>query len=735
MKNKLLLFLFTAIPFAMHSQAVFYNKGAMCVVAQDTTKTTLYINGDFVAATDADDNTITSKILVKNSRVVLTGDFKNNVTEGTVFIRPAAADEGLFEFRSNVAQAITTDGTTYATIPSKKTSYIDFPNLQINNSKHVTMSPELAAKTKDIALTKGWLILDSKRVEEKDYDGPLTEDLKNNRTVMAHLLVDGAVNYQNWTATDPNERGFIEVNMKLDPWKSTNKTERKSMTGFGIPFEQMGADYFMWNLLLSPTNLNYWGNKEKRPITDPKTILKAGKGYATTIDVRGAKEADYYGDLRPEYEGTIEFDQRAKDGHYFNRFRFATDATRKSNQVFGTDQTSTGYTMEKLNVSDVKVNLEKGYNYLANPFMSPLSITELLAEGTSGANWGLVADGSANTNRDLMNRVWILKGDAASYTTTFENNIGVVYNYYLAKNVGGTYTDEYDDGDYGVTIAPLQMFLVNAVKAGQITIPKNQRTMSGAKFIRSTQNKRQDDFIIEVIDENTRMSDRTSFVLRSQEELDSNKNLLNIKRLSTASVSTASETQTSTVVSEGPVDQNIFNQIYTMDNSGNALVLRFLPLDTESVNLYMTPALEAQDITLRGLRLNTKDKVGNIWLEDKLENKTVELTPQTLYQTRSLPDDPIDRFVLHFKYGSSIDPEVNDGRAITAYYDNSTLTVRGFVTTDLGSKIYLYNMQGHLVKQANVDDLTVTIPCSLTPGAYIVKTTCEKSNVTKLLVK
>ena len=65
---------------------------------------------------------------------------------------------------------------------------IDFPTkVIVNNNKHVTMDPSLAATMTDLNLDKGWLILDSREVSEADYKEQLEEEQKKNRTIFTQL--------------------------------------------------------------------------------------------------------------------------------------------------------------------------------------------------------------------------------------------------------------------------------------------------------------------------------------------------------------------------------------------------------------------------------------------------------------------------------------------------------------------------------------------------------------------
>ncbi|MFR9165374.1 MAG: hypothetical protein ACLVKO_03740 [Dysgonomonas sp.] len=342
-----------------------YNEGVLSLTDKMPDNTLLYVGGDLYAGTDIVSGSNpaevrnTSEIITEKSRTVLTGNFYNNVKSGTVFdgSKRIAGDPSIFEFRGDEAQTITTKGNSYAAIPSKKTNYIDFPNVRINNNKHVTLDASLAAKTQNIGLDKGWLILDSRKVDGRDYP----TSLPNDRSVMAHLLVDGSVDYGDWTGKEPEDRGFIQVNLALDNDEMQGETDPKydnrkyrSLVGLGTPFHNMKADYFMFNFLMAPTNVSFLGDN-KSTIVDPNYTLEAGRGYGLGIDLRGT-DASQYTDIA--WAG-IDFGQRSSGMHYFNRHKFANDPGRSANQIFGTNLSDSAYAEEKLTTENVSVKLNK----------------------------------------------------------------------------------------------------------------------------------------------------------------------------------------------------------------------------------------------------------------------------------------------------------------------------------------------------------------------------------------
>jgi len=740
MKEKLLLFfipiLSTLTTWGQTSgNAALYNEGKMAVFGEDTTKTILYIVGDMIVTSDPANQNITSQILVNNGKILLVGNFRNNVKNGLIFDHPADRnDEGLFEFRSDEAQTIKTDGTTYNTIPSKQTSYIDFPHLRINNPNHVTVTPEIGMKTKDISLSQGWLILESRRTNQTDLPGSTDpsklDSLIRSRTQSAHLFVDGAVTYAGWSNTDINKRGFIEVNIALDPL-DTN-FDYKSLVAFGSPYDSIKADYFMYNFLVSPSSKGFLGERGTT-IPEPTYTLRAGVGHVLGIDLRGSNKS-HYPEADPTYP-TIDFDHRATDMYTFNRFRYANDPLRNKNQIFGTSATTSPYQMEKLNTRDIKIELATGFNYLANPYTAPLDVSDLTGLDMAG-DWGVLAynDTKPNTERQMINRVWVLNGDASA-RSIHEGATWIKFNYkyYVAKSVGGTYLDE----DGRPTIAPLQMFVVYATQPCEITIPASKRTMGNSLFIRRDESKRTDDFVFEILDATTKTSDRVSVVLRTGEEIATNGECENVARLKHSGEEGESKLRSFTA--NDNVTPTISSLIYTKDdNNDTPLSVKFLPLaPVTSTNMYLTPSTVKQEISIRGLRLKSMSEIVEIWLEDKLKGNKTLMSEGTIYTTVSDPKDPKDRFVLHFytREGVGIDNGQSDVQEIWAHYSDETLTVSGFTQSDFGGTIHIYDIEGRTLSDTKIDNSTMEINIALKTGAYILKVTGRKPYFTKFLAK
>ncbi|NDW18746.1 T9SS C-terminal target domain-containing protein [Dysgonomonas sp. 216] len=706
-----------------YAATIWRHQGTVSVHGQANSRTWLYINGD-MQFVNGQTPSVAPAMMIENSRVRLTGDFINDVTRGpqggNLFFAPSSNDYGVLEFCGSSPQAITTSGTTNTNIPSKLDNYINFPDIEVNNSKHLTLDSRLAAKVQDISLNKGWLILDSKLAEANVDAG--VEVLPAQESVLAHLLVAGDIDYKEstWASkTDANERGFIQVNLKIPGESSRNA---KSIVGMGIPFNEMRNDYFMFNTLLEPqagyTNGN--GFLAIPPLINPETVMTAGKGYVVGIDLRGTDPKEY-GALE-EYEGIINFDQRATDGYRFNRHAFAGYAP--DNQLFGTTPTTDAYVKEKLNTEDITVSLagKPGYTYLANPYTCPMNIDKLLGEDQAQSTWKIQSDKLANRPQ-MRNQVWVLAPNSVAEPTGDSRYSKYTYNYQVAMKTGGTYTD-YDNVAGVTAIAPLQMFLIrNYSTATSITIPKSERVMGTTRFLRSApqDDRRRDDFIIEFRDMATNTTDRASIVLRTEEELKNNKNYVNVERLESTSTESSNGLRSATVI-QGDFAQSLASQIYTKDETGKALTVQFIPTQTTKITLYHIPSSEAQALNILGLRLNTKDRITRIWLEDSKYNTEVEITPETVYGTYSEPTDRHDRFRLRFSTETTgINDNLQEQNMIYAYAAHRNIYVQGFGNAEFGSNVELYDVNGRLITRKTAKEEKLLLHENCLAGVYIVK--------------
>lgn len=814
MKGKIFLLLGIGfLPLALKGQTYLYNKGTMSVVTTDNTKTALYIGGNFITEANA---TATGVMHLKKAKVVLTGDMYrvgSAATSSHVFDvgdylgYGTEADRSKFVFRGTAAQNVwrattaTLANTNVMDFKEKPANVIYFPDIVIENSKHVTIHPEIAASAYDVKPINGRLILDSRKLASTDKMYVTGSSIHNtdNSSILAHLKLNGkhdaGDSFKGKGASRTlDSYGGVQVNLALDKIKGEGDRLNygDAIVGMGVPFNEMRADYFMYNFLFMPSGNSIF-NADRNTTTDPTLALKAGQGFVVGIDLRGGN-SDNYPDIHYLYNQNglgvykLDFSKRVTEKYQFNRLAYGANPNNlyQLASTVASDGRATntgGPRVDGLNISDpastttgtpyskellsggadaVTRPLVQGFNYLSNPFTCPIDVSELLNDGTQAAGWGVTPTYTltGSSSGDIANRVWVMDPfSAASGTYNFINptekwpgNKWVIasYQYRLITNIAATNSNPYDNGEdiapsanSSALIAPLQMFVVySRVGNKNITIPASARKIDeNALFLRSSEvTYAPDDFLFEVLDESSGKADRTAVVLRTFSEIGQN-NYTDTKKLrTTVSAGETGETRASTT--EGDISPTYMSTLYTKNTDGSALESRFLSLDlnssTTSTTLYLTPSLQEQEITIRSFRNYTKERISEIWLDDIKTGNKVKLSGGDVYKTKSSPTDDPARFTLRFIYPAGgigeevINPDETD---ITAYYANSILTVSGFNDLDYGSLVSVYDIQGRLVKQSKVDGASVVFRDGFTVGAYIVKVTGHRSHVTKFLAR
>lgn len=679
---------------------------------------------------------------------------------------------------------------------------IKFPTLVIQNRNHVTLIPELAAQAAGLSLDTGRLILESRRAVQDDFTGVTLGSTMHsvaNSTMLAHFMVvsnsptaiatPNNPTYASSTAVDANYHnnfGAVQVNLQLDNPLDYNVggtggkiDERygRSLIGMGIPYKEMKSDYFFWNFLMIPKNESIIGGTPGNTMTDPQRTLKAGEGFVIGIDLRGTNPANYEYDLHPLYQinpNRPQFDQRVTEKYQFSRFGPFFNNSNNVRQANGWGGHATvpnasvmaapngindvSYANEVLNYGNITgLTISQGYNYYANPYTVPLDLSPLV-NGTGTADWNnVIFAGPGVTPRDFTNKVWILDPSSVgsgSYDILNPGGIGpgnkwVMVNakYRVMKAIAST-VNPYDTGTGSSNpniLAPLQMFVLYSPSgsAKTLTIPASARAITeNALFLRSTStsNRLIDDFLFEIRDEKIKTSDRTAIAIRTPQDIMTNPDYEGTKKLVTLIAS--DQTTTRSTTEEGAVTQTNMSTLYTKSDAGVALESNILGVPqsatSETVTLYVTPSLTAQNISITAGRLETANRVKGIMLKDKVTNKEFDLFGGKTYTTTSKATDAVDRFSLRFIFDTSGIEDGDNGsesKSITSYYLNGTLTVTGFDDVDFGSVISVYDIQGRMAAQAKVNDTTVEITQPFSPGAYIVKVVGNKSYAAKFLVK
>jgi hypothetical protein len=639
------LFVSVGLKAQQSGQITLFNSGKLYV------SDSLYIKGDLHVKDSTE--------IFQKGTTQLTGNFINAVTAGHVFTATAAKNTGTFEFAGTTRQRIT--GT------AAKGRYIDFPAvLRINKASAdsvVLMEPGMAARAQVIDILKGRLVLDSK--------------------VSADSIINAWLKVENDITTTPNG---IQVNLALG-----NNWQNKKLTGFTPPFEKMYADYFFFNFLSRPTAKGLFGN-DGRLLTNPATLLSPGMGYIIGMGIVPDGDTYYKDELNPLWPDA-DYAKRAKEVFYFSRAVAEPTFTKYLNK-----QNAPGFASgEKLVLGDVTVALEKGFNYLGNPYMAPLDLSDIISGNTS-ADWKI-------PDNTLKKGFYVLSQGSGAYNKT-NSKFTFSASYLISQAVGSTHTSN--------SVAPMQMFIVGTETPVNITIPKSKRRLDvAARFLRSAGSEITDEILIETTDSETGGFDRLCIVFRNG----------------------------ATLQSDDPFDAvKIFNrsggvnQIYTRSSDDRDMTVSVVPPATEKLAMYFVPALLPQQVTLKAERLNSLASVGYVMLEDTQTGTLADLMREPSYTFTSSPSDKPGRFVLHFTSNPATGTDGISRPALQAFYDaGGVLRIYGLQPGDRGSDVSVFNMKGQLIHR---QPLTETEPClifkTLSPGVYVVK---NNTSVIKFAVK
>ncbi len=610
----------------------------------------------------------------------LGGHFHNDVEANNIFDTEST---GTFRFCStSISQWIM--GTA-----DREVCYIAFPNVEVQNPASVQLSSTMGMDVKSLLLTRGKIVLKSIPVD----------DVSSN---VAHMRVLGNVSY-NHDAPVIADKGVVEVELDLQ----TQGGRERHFFGFSSPYRKMYADYFAFCYLARPDSKGLFGSTGKT-IIDPSYPLQSGEAYLVAQDVFG--EAGLTRDQ--EYESS-EFSDRMKDMLLLNRWVMNTSI----NVVPGLLGNNSPYTDEELCTTDVPLSLESGYNYIGNPYTSPLDVTSLLDDETTGTDPWQVTRGTAG---NLRARFWLLQGGLTVPTSAAENynpetqRFRLAASWMVAQKVGDTYTLEGIGPSERILLEPMQIMRLQA-KATTMTIPASKQSHGKGVFLRSAaQSGPDDELLLQVMDTDTRAYDRLCVVFRPATSLDSGDNF---------------------------DCEKIFNfsgglsQIHTPSADGKNLMVSVVPTQTGSLPVSLTPCDREKEVTLSAHRLASLHSPEGIWLEDLLTGDIIDLTQHHNYRFTTRPDDNTGRFVLHFtrKIPSGIEPITNSSLYVS--YNKGIISISGLTNLDKGSLINVYDLQGRIVLSTSIqtDEHLLNIPFNTTAGMYIIKVSGKRSHTSKFL--
>ncbi len=623
--------------------------------------------------------------VLQNGIIDIKGNFYNDITMGNVFNE---LSNGTCRFAGTTEQQITG-------VANRAINYIDFPSVEINNPNAVSLASNMGMDADFLDLKKGPLILRSSVIS-------------NVETQLAHLRIKAGNNMVVYKHT-PVDKGVIEVEFALSSPEGEYTDGR--FFGFSSPFKTMYADYFMFNILMAPNAQRYAGSG---PLTNPLYALVPGKGYFVGHDIfphsTEAEIRNHYSPLE-DYQGAL-FDDRMQSLLRLNRINF-------NNSLSFANTKPDAYTGEQIQTEDVSVNLEKGFNYLGNPFTTPLRMNTLFENVIEASSdpWGVSRNHDQNDDdgMDVFTAIWVPNSGIGVHKPGTMHTFTFTTSFLVGQKVGSTLSLIGNDGE--IQIEPMQMFAVWAKKPGNIRIPVSERTHGNLNILRSNESYETDDeLLIEVRDRDTDAFDRTCIVFRPEGNPDS-KDAYDAFKLFNQSRGVS--------------------QIHTHSSDEEALSINVINADTQSIPLTLVPCLEPKQVELSAHRMETLHSPQVVLLEDTQNGHIVDLQKEGSYQFETHPNDIYQRFILHF-VSMETGIEENGLKNIRVYYSEDNLILSGLKSTDTASQLSVYDMEGRMLQATIIPASTYGTYRISSPelrGVYLVKLSGNYAMTTRVICK
>lgn len=340
--------------------------------------------------------------------------------------------------------------------------------------------------------------------------------------------------------SDPNVVATNTYSFKDDKGRDWTATFMRGMTS---PFQKLRADYMFYHVLSKPgaTGSITGANPDPNaPISNPRTTLEPGHGYFYAMDA----SSDYFNKIDHNWHDEKGFwVKRSRGGYELSRLLYEYDPTEADlrnplslysiDKSFGPvpaveptedDVETVSYEDQLFNVGNITVDLQasNGANVLANPYMAPISLSDMLVQKDGAGNYRdpatLIGDeltqpfdignvGNANGNvtvkavHDATNIASLAEAAKGKYAL-IRPTYWVVNSGLLIRTTGGgtpmySYNVKYDVVDYVMTagtaasdadgllnkvIEPMQMFLLHVAAPGQFVFNPGMIASKGERF-------------------------------------------------------------------------------------------------------------------------------------------------------------------------------------------------------------------------------------------------------------
>jgi hypothetical protein len=170
--------------------------------------------------------------------------------------------------------------------------------------------------------------------------------------------------------------------------------------------------------------------------------------------------------------------------------------------------------------------------------------------------------------------------------------------------------------------------------------------------------------------------------------------------------------------------------LYSLSTDNRKLTANAVPPGTRSVKLCLEPGISSERLTLTAFRT---ESLKQIWLEDLLTHRIVDLKQQDNYTFEASPRDTPNRFIVYLN-NAPTGIETIAENFLQCYYSAGELVVKGLLPSDLNETIAVFDTQGRILKKALITQTPeIHIPFSLADGFYIAKLQGKRAVTVKFL--
>jgi len=177
-------------------------------------------------------------------------------------------------------------------------------------------------------------------------------------------------------------------------------------------------------------------------------------------------------------------------------------------------------------------------------------------------------------------------------------------------------------------------------------------------------------------------------------------------------------------------------QLSTVSSDNNDLCINSLPIVGGNITVPLNFSFSSSiDVTFSACGIETFKSNAPIYLEDKTDNKLVNLRLNPVYTFSYQTNNPIDRFQLHFSGINGISNLTSkDGKV---YFNNGRLYIDSPGMEGNTADISIYNLLGQLVRsEHSVINGIVSIEAPESPGVFIISvSSAEQHFVSKVIIK